>query len=238
MKAVAAQAAETALKTFSDFLKNKFTQVEPWTDYFVCNVYSHENVCVGQHSDADSHWGAVDGESVILSYTYEQAGIMLVYPSVSGEYQKDKTLLDYCWASKDITKAKSREAQLVENNVIEAILLRPNSLLVMGGFFQGQLVHETIPDKVIRSIGFWWSNPDRQGSTPPLEEADMSFWKNLSNCPGWETTIHDDMSMQVSPFRERTVFTLRHVACHDNLCAQNNNPLPALIHDDLSLIHI
>ena len=128
------------------------SSVQPWTDYFVCNVYYHENNCVGEHSDSDIHWGAVDGESVILSYTYEQAGIMLVFPG-TGQYQSDTTLMDYLYGTKDVCRTKGQQGQCIDNSVIEAILLRPNSLMVMGGFFQGQLVHETIFHRVIKKIG-------------------------------------------------------------------------------------
>ena len=207
MKAHTAKAAETALTEFSHFLKNKFSHVEPWTDYYVCNVYYHDDNCVGSHSDSDVHWGAVDGESVILSYTYEQAGIMLVYPSVSGEYHSDECLIDYCWTTHDIVRTKSRETQLIENGVIEAILLRPNSMLVMGGFFQGQLVHETIPDRVIRCIGRWMLNPTT--ASPPLPSDNDNYWEKLMRCKGWESTVQEYMRMQSDVFIQRTVFTLR-----------------------------
>ena len=153
MKARTAKAAETALTEFSHFLKNKFNHVEPWTDYYVCNVYYHDDNCVGSHSDSDVHWGAVDGESVILSYTYEQAGIMLVYPSTSGEYHSDGCLMDYCWTTNDIIRTKGKETQLIENSVIEAILLRPNSMLVMGFFFKGSWCTKQSLTELLGALG-------------------------------------------------------------------------------------
>jgi hypothetical protein len=51
--------------------------MRPWTDYYVCNIYYHADQRAGSHTDAHPLWGALAGESVILSYTYEQGCIFL-----------------------------------------------------------------------------------------------------------------------------------------------------------------
>ena len=144
-KASQAQLTEHALGQVQQYLKRRFSAVEPWTDYFVCNTYYHADNAIGEHSDSDVHWGAIDGESVILSYTYDQAGIMLIFPSCDAKYNLDKTFINSLWSTGDYPSKTNRSAQLIGNQVIEAVLLRPNSMLAMGGFFQGQMLHETMP---------------------------------------------------------------------------------------------
>ena len=102
-----AQLTELALGQVQKFLRQKFANVEPWTDYFVCNTYYHADNAIGEHSDSDGLWGAIDGESVILSYTYEQAGIMLIHPATDAKYCKDTTFIDFLYNTPDYCKKKT-----------------------------------------------------------------------------------------------------------------------------------
>ena len=86
----------------------------------------------------------------------------------------------------DITNKTNKASQLIGNRVIEAVLLRPNSMLIMGGFFQGQMLHETIPhdiivammDMVLEGKPLQFSNSD-----------DQLYLTKLMNCEGWEKIL-------------------------------------------------
>jgi len=188
--------------------------------YFVCNTYYHADNAIGEHSDSDAHWGAIDGESVILSYTYDQAGIMLIFPSSDAKYNLDKTFLNSLWPTGDYPKGTNKSAQLIGNQVIEAVLLRPNSMLAMGGFFQGQMLHETVPHRVIEAITDLVM--DNQPLKFPGNSDFQGYLTKLMNCEGWITTLKAYLVLQSKTLSQRAVITLRHVVNHDALCLLHN----------------
>ena len=177
-----AQETELALGQVQKFLRQKFANVEPWTDYFVCNTYYHADNAIGEHSDSHVLWGAVGGESVILSYTYEQAGIMVMYPSTDAKQCLDQTLVNHMWTKNELVKSTNKSAQLIARQVIEAVILKPNSMLAMGGFFQGQMLHETLPHTIITSILDMIM--DNQALSFQDYE-DQKLLTKLMNCKGW-----------------------------------------------------
>jgi hypothetical protein len=80
------------MEVIDKFFSQKLGSTNPWTDYYVLNHYYATTNCIGEHSDADKHWGNVDGDTVIITYTYEQAGILIVKPATSLDHAKDWTL--------------------------------------------------------------------------------------------------------------------------------------------------
>ena len=149
-----AQPATDALGHIGKFFAGKFERTHPWTDYHVVNHYDGEHHCIGEHSDVDSHWGPLEGgDTVILTYTYEQAAIFIIMPNsdlnVKGQ---NRYLLDYLSDKHGLhmpNKKSARVNSILNGSVVNSILCPPNSVLFMGGFFQGQLTHQTMSHKDI-----------------------------------------------------------------------------------------
>ena len=81
-----------------EWLHRKFGFVEPWTDYYVANRYYHPEQFIPEHNDADSHWGAIRGETVIATYTLDSPGIFIVSPAINVKYKQSKCLYN-AWPS-------------------------------------------------------------------------------------------------------------------------------------------
>ena len=227
------QESEIALKKMNDFLVTKFgDNMMPWTDYYVCNTYCDANQRAGSHTDADPLWGPKNGESVILSYTYDQACIFLTEPTSDRGHRANDCLWESLKAGGDISGQKNGAAQVLTAGLVEAIYCPPNSLLVMGGYYQGQMMHETLSHNLCIRIG----EALQQGGVDAvmalsLDEADIPCRNKLVVAPGWMNTVATYCSHQDNKlFSGRTVFTVRHVVAHQNICPQSSHalePLPA-----------
>ena len=153
-QALEGQRAETSLKKLNGFLVKLFgADMHPWTDYYVCNTYYDGDQRVGSHTDEDPLWGALSGESVILSLTYDQGCIFLTEPTSDRGHRSNQCLWNALKAGGLISGQTHGARQVLEAGLVEAIYCPPNSLLVMGGFYQGQMMHETLSHNLCMLIG-------------------------------------------------------------------------------------
>ena len=129
------QAAELSLKKLNGLLVSKFGgNMQPWTDYYVCNTYSHADQRAGSHADAHELWGALAGESVILSYTYEQGCIFVTDVASDRGHRSNECLWTALKNDGLIVGGKYAAPvadQVLTEGLVEAIYCPPNSLLVM-----------------------------------------------------------------------------------------------------------
>ena len=140
--------AAVGLYEFDKRLKETFGSLHPWANYYVANNYWHENQCIGQHTDADDLWGAINADTVILTYTYEQPTIFMVRPAATNEHRKQDALLNRLRELGFVT-TENMGPQIQSAMLHQASFCPANSLLVMGGYFQAQLTHETLPHSLI-----------------------------------------------------------------------------------------
>ena len=216
------------------FFRRAFESTPPWTDYYVLNHYYDTNNCIGEHSDADDHWGDVAGDTVIITYTYEQAGILIVKPATSKDHAKDLTLWKYLvdrvfsWTS--TARAKDKINAVLTNQCVNSILCPPNSALIMGGFFQGQLTHQTMSHAEIMELAeLVRTNDDANiAAIAGLRNNAVTAQTLFLNSPGWRQTLANYVALQQCEFTGRTVFTLRHVLNHDRFCTYSTQLVQSL----------
>ena len=221
------------MEVIDKFFRQKFGTTSPWTDYYVLNHYYDINNCIGEHSDADTHWGSIDGDTVIITYTYEQAGILIVKPATSREHAKDWTLWDYLktqWPWTNTGKSQDKINAVLTNNCVNSILCPPNSALIMGGFFQGQLTHQTMSHAEIMELNELVRKNDDAKITAiaGLRGNAVTAQTLFLNSPGWRQTLAGYVGLQVKEFNGRTVFTLRHVLKHDEYCTMSKQLVQSL----------
>ena len=131
-----AKPATAALGPINKFFGDKFERTHPWTDYYVVNHYDAEHHCIGEHSDADPHWGPLEGgDTVILTYTYEQAAIFIIMPNsdlnVTGQ---NHYLVDYLVDKQHLqmpNKKSGRVKSILNGSVVNSIMCPPNSVLFL-----------------------------------------------------------------------------------------------------------
>ena len=220
-----AKPATAALEPINEFFAGKFERTHPWTDYHVVNHYDGEHHCIGEHSDADPHWGPLEGgDTVILTYTYEQAAIFIIMPNsdlnVTGQ---NHYLVDYLVDKQHLqmpNKKSGRVKSILNGSVVNSIMCPPNSVLFMGGFFQGQLTHQTMSHRDIMMIARLVQE-NNQTQLDKLKNdfnaSDVTATSCFLNSPNWRETLQNyfDMQRHTGDFTGRTVFTLRHVVTHD-----------------------
>ena len=120
-------------------------------DYIVANLYPGPGKHIGEHTDCNNLWGDVDGENVILSYAVTGSGVFVCRPvKASGEIKRTN-LYDHLCSRFNTTK--NFLGKVLERRLGTAVYQPPNSLLVMGGFFQSQMMHGTVSHSWVRPLG-------------------------------------------------------------------------------------
>jgi flagellar biosynthesis GTPase FlhF len=169
----------------------------------------------------------LNGESVILSYTYEQSAIFITRPSTQKDHRSNDHLMDALDKTGVIStwKPANAEVDLRAKNCVEAICCPPNSLLVMGGHYQGQMIHETLPHKLCMMV---YDHVQGKVSVDDLKKDlcsdDMGCLTYLMAAPNWEETVRDygRRQKEIGPFKGRTALTIRHVSNHDMTCPRTS----------------
>jgi len=112
-------------------------------DYVVANEYPDASRCIGEHSDADPLFGALDNESVIFSFNISRDGIFCIKPN--GIYKEFGQFAG-------ITKHNKQDWVI-------PVYAPENSVIIMGGFCQQQCVHYTLTNDAVVA----GSAPELQG---------------------------------------------------------------------------
>jgi len=201
-------------------LHRKFGHVEPWADYYVANRYYHAEQFIPEHNDADSHWGALQGETVIATYTLDSPGIFIVTPAINVKYKQSSCLYNALY-DKGIhlpKKETDRLQAILRHKLVNAIYCPPNSCLWMGGNFQSQLTYQMLPHTSIVAIANY--EKQTQGSIS-LAEDTQRMYRLLKAAPQGMHTVNEYMTWcrQNNSFTGRCVLTMRHVVNHDWFCA-------------------
>lgn len=114
----------------------------PFPDYVVANVYDKENKHIGEHTDAHKLWGGLKQDSVIFSLALNAGGIFYCKPNGNS---KEVT----CHDLENMAQARYPGGKMnkltLNNNLVCAVHQPPNTMIVMGGHFQSQLSHGTLP---------------------------------------------------------------------------------------------
>jgi len=115
---------------------------QDFQDYIVANLYPGAIYHIGEHTDNHAMWGDTKGENVILSYAVHGGGVFCCRPVRPVAECPRANLSDQLYYY-GVTKSKFT-AHVLENKLGTVVYQPPNSLLVMGGFFQSQLQHGTL----------------------------------------------------------------------------------------------
>lgn len=119
-------------------------------DYVVGNLYPGAAFHIGDHSDKDELWGSTSGENVILTYSLNGSGVFFAKPD-TGTDRSLGNLMDGLW---DVgVTSKNPLTKAINLNLTTLVLQPPNALLVMGGFFQGQMTHGTLSHNMAGYLG-------------------------------------------------------------------------------------
>ena len=119
-------------------------------DYVVGNLYPGEAFHIGDHSDKDALWGSTAGENVIMTYSLNGSGVFFAKPDTSAERSLEN-LMKGLWDLGVTSKQSLSRALAAELSTL--VYQPPNSLLVMGGFFQGQMTHGTLSHNMVGYLG-------------------------------------------------------------------------------------
>ena len=101
-------------------------------DYVVANQYSVEQR-IGEHCDDDLIFRTKDMPATIVSINLNRDGVFLVRPNADERTRQDLGL-----------PKKGSELCRSKNGFDLHVLVRENSILVMGGMFQRKFTHQTI----------------------------------------------------------------------------------------------
>jgi len=96
-------------------------------NYVVANEYQNENKCIGEHSDSHSLFDAMSNESVIFSFNVSRDGVFCARPT------QGATFAD----ANGVGRGKKGD------NWVLPVYAPENSIIIMGGHFQSQMVHCT-----------------------------------------------------------------------------------------------
>ena len=210
--------AAVGLYEFDKRLKETFGDLHPWANYYVANNYWHDNQCIGQHTDADNLWGAINADTVILTYTYEQPTIFMVRPAATNEHRKQDALLNRLRELGHVQGKKNLGPQIQSAGLHEAIFCPANSLLVMGGYFQAQLTHETLPHSLI--MHEYFIKVQGQAQQQQLDPESTEQLEALRACTDYLEAVKQYAQATGGEFNKkgRTCVTIRHVLNHHALC--------------------
>ena len=116
--------------------QNKFS-LHKWDlpDYVVMNEYQTTANAIGDHTDAAEVFDALVNEAVIFSINIQRDGIFVVQPM-------DKANIAPNWLSE--RSQCTKPAQFKRWGLVLPRYVPENSMVVMGGHFQSQMVHGTM----------------------------------------------------------------------------------------------
>jgi hypothetical protein len=144
-------------------LKSKFQL----PSYVLVHEYQTADNSIGYHSDADPICHAMQSEAVIFSFNFHRSGMFAVQPMSMGDRSGFQSQLAEPWLS-DRTQCK-KPAHMKKWGHIVIRYVPENSVVIMGGHFQSQMVHASLSHKDILipaatgggpEEGFWQEVPE------------------------------------------------------------------------------
>ena len=229
----ATRPALDGMDKFNKWFKSKLANVEPWTGYYVVNHYAKSGKHIGEHTDSHKLWGP-EGDTAIATYTVDQAAIFIIMPAINKEHKTNDDLLTQLHNSVGLRnwgKKYDIYNDCFARQCVNAVLCRANSMLVMGGYFQSQLTHQTVPHDTILEIYRLWKTDTLDNLLGGFSYAhtnaagyDLKLHAILlRSSPNWQTIIEQYVGESID-FVPRTVITMRHVRRHDQSCCCSSEP--------------
>ena len=118
-------------------------------DYVVMNEYQTTMNSIGDHTDAAEVFDALVNEAVIFSINIQRDGIFVVQPMDKGT-RAEHTNIAPNWLS-DRSQC-TKPSQFKKWGLVLPRYVPENSMVVMGGHFQSQMVHGTMSHNDICTI--------------------------------------------------------------------------------------
>ena len=215
-------------------MRDKFgTMQSGLPNYVIVNEYQSQENSIGWHSDADELFDGMNSQSVIFSFNFHRGGIFAVAPMDNAirnsiVQQHGSRMMENHLLTRLEIAGKSKEIRTHGHIVFRYV--PENSLVVMGGHFQSQMMHASLSHKDICSPS---AIPD--GSpTDGFCQGDLAKERCHTESTKYTESATQSMNcVQMS----RKVFTYRFVVKHQETCqfhhAVRSAPLPAAgIHND------
>ena len=126
-------------------------------NYVIVNEYQTAENSIGYHSDADPIFDAMKSEAVIFSFNSHRSGMFAFQPMSTGERSAFEGQLAEPWLMERTQCNKPAHMKKWGHIVIRYV--PENSMVIMGGHFQSQMVHASLSHNDIL-------NPASAGGVP------------------------------------------------------------------------
>ena len=191
----------------------------PALDYVVANTYTLPRHHIGEHTDSSPLWGG-SGDTVIASVTMDFPGIFLIYPGKGGPEWAGAQLMEHMYAKNKFTN-RNDQMKARTTRLVHVVYCEPNSMVVMGGHFQNEMAHATLPHDVIMGA------PDHTGGLWGMAAQGHGFKEAVDK---YRDYCARHLVTATAGFPSRTVLTFRGVQFHSNdkcpMYAADTTPLP------------
>ena len=195
----------------------------------IVNEYQTQNNSIGWHSDADDLFDAMNSQAVIFSFNFHRDGIFAVAPmderlraELCGQSGGSQMTPAHLWERLNYMPTNKN---IRKNGHIVYTFVPENSLIVMGGHFQSQMMHASLSHSDIVNPSAVPTGTPTDGFCQENEEAKKQCFREQEKCIGFPR--HSGNCTEMS----RKVFTYRFVVRHQDRCQFHHRepspPLPA-----------